>query len=84
MRLIAIHDADGRIFTLVTSPPDSPPCAPAFVPGQIATEIDPGGVDISADAGKLPDRLREIAEQYRVERGSPSGASGRLTRRTGK
>jgi hypothetical protein len=84
MRLTAIHDVDGRIFTLVTSPPDSPLGMPAFVPGQIPTDIDTAGLDISVDTAKLPDWLREIAEQYRVERGAQPGAPGRLTRRTEK
>ena len=84
MRLIAIHDVDGTIFTLVTSPPDAPPGAPVLVPGQIATDIDTAGLDISVNPAKLPDRLREIAEQYRVEGGAQRGAAGRLTRRPGR
>jgi hypothetical protein len=80
VRLIAIHDEEGRISMLLTSPANAPSGEQESAPGQIKTEVDTSSAGIKHGDSTTVDRLKEIIDSYRVERGKTPQALGRLTR----
>jgi hypothetical protein len=84
MRLIAIHDTEGRISTLFTLPPNSPLGEVEIGVGQIRTELETSGMKIDFNDPKLQNHLAEIIENYQVECEPQRDILGRLTRRAAK
>jgi hypothetical protein len=80
VRLIAVHDDDGKISMLLTSPSNSPFGEHEIAPGLIKTELETSAVGFEPGESTTVDRLKEIIDSYRVERGKGPDALGRLTR----
>jgi hypothetical protein len=80
MRVVALHDADGNIESLLASPEGSPSMGTEVKPGQRMTEIDVPELTSDLDGSSLLDRLDEMISSHRVEAG-PSQA--RLVQKTG-
>ena len=78
MRVMAIHDAEGRISTLYTSPPNAPSGRIEMASGQIVTEVDSSSLEFAVGDPQAMDRLRHIIDHCRIER--RPDATGILTR----
>ena len=70
MRLIAIHDIEGRISTLFTQPPDAPPGYVEVQGEQLKTEL--AGTELNFDLQdlQLPDGLAEFVQKVLVKTGA--------------
>jgi hypothetical protein len=80
MRVFAIHDAEGTIWQLVTSPTDLSPPVLTTAPGLSMTEVEiPEGVDVADDAEGDTGRT-ELIENYRVEVTPQKATLARLNR----
>jgi hypothetical protein len=77
MKVAAIHDADGRIQSLVVRPPDAPEAAVSTVTGQRVTDVEPPDAALDLTDAESLQRLAEKLQQYRVQR---HGATARLVR----
>jgi hypothetical protein len=80
VRLIAVHDNDGKISMLMTSPANAPLGEQEIKPGQIKTEVDTSAVFYEPGEPATVDRLKTMIDSDRVERGKGPDARGRLTR----
>ena len=76
VRLLALHDADGRIASLAVSPMDGPLSRPRD--GQARTEVDVSGLNLPAGGSEIGERLLEMVQHYRVEQDSSPNAKARL------
>ena len=66
MKVLAIHDAQGNIDTIIVRPGDAPMGA-TVSPGQMVTEVEVADVKIDpADPGSYQ-RLIEMLQEFRVE-----------------
>jgi hypothetical protein len=82
MKLIAIHDAVGRISTLLTLPPNSPLGEVETGAGQFTTELEISEMKFDFNAPEIQNHLAEIIENYLVECEPQRDTLGRLVRRT--
>ena len=82
VRLLAVHDADGRIVSLTVSPPDAPMAKSAARSGQMLTEVDPSDLNLQPRDAAMAERLLDIVQHYSVERDIRPGAGARLLRRS--
>ena len=67
MKLIAIHDTDGRISTLLTLPPNSPMGGVEIRADQLKTELEAREIEFDLNDPQIHDRLAEVIKNYRVE-----------------
>lgn len=70
MRLIAIHDTEGRISTLLTLPPDAPLGGVEIRADQLKTELEAPEMKFDLSDPQIQDRLAEVIENYQVECGT--------------
>jgi hypothetical protein len=80
IRLIAIHDTTGRIFTLLASPLDSPLGGVEVGADKIQTELEVPEMNIDLSDPQIQNRLAEVIENYQVECGT---AKARLIKKAG-
>lgn len=67
MKLIAIHDSEGRIYALTASPPNSPMGAMEIRAGQLVTELEEPEMKFDLSDPKLQDYLAEVIESHQVK-----------------
>src|SRR5215217_4831412 len=73
VKLVAIHDLQGNLFTLIAQPSDAPLCSNQLGPGQQASEIEMPDIRselADADLGRL---MKEMLESYIVVGAAKSG-----------
>lgn len=76
VRVLAVHDADGRIASLTVSPTNGP--LSRRRDGQSLTEVDASSLNLPAGEREMGERLLDIVQHYRVERDSSPDAKARL------
>jgi hypothetical protein len=67
MKLIAIHDSEGRIYALTVSPPNSPMGAMEIRVGQLMTELEGSGMKFDLGDPKVQDYLAEMIASHLVK-----------------
>jgi len=82
MKLIAIHDTQGRISTLLTLPPNSPFGVVETEAGQFTTELEISEMKFDFNEPKIQNHLAEIVENYLIKCEPQRHTLGRLVRRT--
>lgn len=72
-RVIALHDAAGRIVTVISSPDGAPPVSVAAPAGLVATDVDVTSLDTAG--GVTPDVLQQVVDTCHIGAGrTPAGA----------
>jgi hypothetical protein len=66
MRMLVIHDGDGNVNGVVTSPSDAPPIYVGTQPGEFVSEVEPPEGTIGTEALQ-PERILELLREYRVD-----------------
>jgi hypothetical protein len=67
MKLIAIHDSEGRIYALSASPPNSPMGGMEIRAGQLITELEEPEMKFDLNDPKIGDYLAEVIESHLVK-----------------
>lgn len=78
MRVIVVHDEQGNLKGLLTSPPDSPLLNMVTKPGQLMTEVEVTEDTINLAYPLNQDSLIDVLKNYQVD---VSTAKARLTRK---
>lgn len=72
-RVIALHDAAGRIATVISAPDGAPPVSVAAPAGLVATDVDVSSLESSG--GATPDVLQQVVETCHIGADrTPAGA----------
>ncbi len=69
MKLIAIHDSDGRISTLLAVPPNCPPAGIEIKAHQLKTELDATEMKLDVRDPHIQERLTDLIENHIIECG---------------
>ena len=67
MRLVAVHDQDGTIRSVVASPSDAPLMRIPTRPDQQIHQIEVPELSVDMDHAEIARRLDDIIENYRVD-----------------
>jgi hypothetical protein len=70
LRLFAVHDAEGRIRTLLASPQDAPLGRVGIGADEMQTELEVPEMTLDLGDPRIQDRLAELIENYQVECGT--------------
>jgi hypothetical protein len=81
MKLIAVHNKEGKIFTLHTVPFNSPMAEIKTTEGRHKTELEISEMQLDFSHPDIHHHLNKIMEEYVVEHHPSHGSSGRLVRR---
>lgn len=67
LKVVAVHDAAGRIEGFVTSRPDTPTGSLVTAPGQAISEIDVPEAMLEGDEREALERLSGVLHRYQTE-----------------
>jgi len=67
VRVVAVHDKDGNIGTLIASPADARRAGVKLEPWEYMHEVEVPDIALDMDDAQLHSRLNEVRENFRVE-----------------